>query len=282
MNQACEKFLSDAMARKLSEAMMRKLKPVIAELTRELGTVSLRSVAVDDVRKIREGWKLAPITTQKRLEMLRSFFRFCVDSGWIDRNPAKAIKLPVVRFEPTLPFTAEEMEKILWAADTLREIHPKMPEGIEKKIRALILVMRYSGLRISDTILLRPEHVAHGKIFLYQAKTKHPVRVPVPKEVTDALSGIQEGSRYYFWSGAGKLKSCITEWQEKLKRVFVIAGIPDGHSYRLRDTFATSLLEKGVPLETVSMLLGHKSILVTQKTLCAVGKIPAACARRSG
>ena len=91
VNEACEKFISDARARQLSDAMLRKLKYLTKELKAALGSVSLRSVTVDDVRKIREGWKLAPITTQKRLEMLRSVFRFCVDSGWIDRNPAAAI-----------------------------------------------------------------------------------------------------------------------------------------------------------------------------------------------
>src|SRR5205823_6666111 len=125
VNAACEKFLSDAVARKLSEATLKKINHLLDELKRELGTVSLRSVTVDDVRKIREGWKLAPVTTQKRLEMLRTFFRFCVDSDWMDKNPATAVKLPVVDFEPTLPYTAEQMEKILWAADTLREIHPQ-------------------------------------------------------------------------------------------------------------------------------------------------------------
>jgi integrase/recombinase XerD len=256
---------ADAEARRISEPMRKKLKHVTKELTTALGSLSLRSVTTDDIRKIREGWNLAPITTQKRLEVIRSFFRFCVDSGWIDRNPAKAVKLPVVHFEPTLPYTSEEMEKILWAADTIREIHPKMKPGIERKVRALILVMRYSGLRISDAVTMQPGRVKEGKIFLYQAKTKHPVWVPVPEEVTKILTEIQQGNSYYFWSGIGKLKSSLTAWQEKLKKVFVIAGIPDGHGHRLRDTFSVSLLEKGVGIEVVSMLLGHQDIKITQR-----------------
>jgi integrase len=44
-----------------------------------------------------------------------------------------------------------------------------------------------------------------------------------------------------------------------------LAGVPDAHAHRLRDTFATELLLRGVPLERVGALLGHRSVNVTEK-----------------
>lgn len=50
-----------------------------------------------------------------------------------------------------------------------------------------------------------------------------------------------------------------------LKRLFTLAKVSNGHSHRFRDTFAVELLQVGVPLERVSVLLGHSSIKVTEK-----------------
>jgi integrase len=55
------------------------------------------------------------------------------------------------------------------------------------------------------------------------------------------------------------------DWQAKLKRLFEKAELPDGHAHRFRDTFAVELLLAGVPLERVSVLLGHTSIRITER-----------------
>ena len=168
-------------------------------------------------------------------------------------------------YDPTLPFTEEEMEKILWAAESIREAHPKIPEETPKKLKALILLMRYSGIRISDAVMFKRDSLKDGKLFLRQEKTKHPVWVPLPQFVVDAVMKCDEGDEYFFYRHVGKPTSAITEWQQRLKLVYNMAGIEDGHSHRLRDTFSVDLLQKGVPLETVSLLLGHTSIKTTQK-----------------
>ena len=199
VREATKRFISDRQSMKLSDAMMSKYRNVVAELEREFGNSPLRSVTTDGLRRLRESWKLAPITMQKRLEMVRKFFTFCMDSDWIEKNPARGVESPPVKYDPTLPFTDEEMEKILWAAESIREAHPQIPKGTEKKLKALILLMRYSGIRISDAVMFRRDKLKNGKLFLKQEKTKHPVWVPLPKNVISDC-GVRRGERVLFLS----------------------------------------------------------------------------------
>jgi hypothetical protein len=56
------------------------------------GYAMLSHLDVDVLRTFRASWPYSPLSARKRLEYLRSFFRFCHDAGWIDRNSAMAVK----------------------------------------------------------------------------------------------------------------------------------------------------------------------------------------------
>lgn len=263
---ALDRWIADCEARQFAAESMRKYKRLKGSLALRFGQASVRSVSVDDVRKLRESWTFSPGTKAKQLELVRAFFSFCVDSGWIEKNPAKKVKVSVPQQSPTLPYSEAEWRDILMALDVYRTVHEQSPLRVQKQLKALILLMRYSGLRISDAVSLERNRIdASGKLFIYQAKTGQPVCVPLPRVVLDALADVGEEGRRYFWNGEGTLKTVTTDWSARMKKVFVIAGIPDGHSHRLRDTFSVDLLSKGVPLDVVSQLLGHASIATTQK-----------------
>jgi integrase len=110
------------------------------------------------------------------------------------------------------------------------------------------------------------DRIADGTVFLYTAKTGAPVRCPLPQSLIDNIEDMRKvGERFLFFSGYGKVKTAMGNWQRTLERLFKIAQVENAHPHRFRDTFATDLLAHGVPLEDVSILLGHSSLKVTEK-----------------
>ena len=91
----------------------------------------------------------------------------------------KSLHPPKVKQDPTLPFTAIEVNAIASACDRfpLKGIYG---EGNRKRLRAMVFLLHYSGLRIRDAATLRRERVQNGKLLLYMQKTGVPVFVPLP------------------------------------------------------------------------------------------------------
>jgi integrase/recombinase XerD len=254
-----EAFLADAKSpsgRNLGTETYRKYVLLFKQLEAFALNKGLRYVDQMDLSRLsafRAGWKDAPLSASKKLERLRNAMKFAVRRKWVKENSAEELDSPKVKPVPTLPFSDKEMEAILKAAT-------------EPRTSAFIQVMRHSGLRISDVTTLAVSALHQNKIRLYQAKTGEPVSVPIPEDVAAALRTIpHKNPQYYFWSGHSKVPAAVSVWRKRLADVFKDANIEDGHSHRFRDTFAVGLLEKGVSLETVSILLGHQSIKITQK-----------------
>ena len=134
------------------------------------------------------------------------------------------------------------------------------------RLHALVLLLLYSGLRIRDAVTLSRDRVVNGKLLLYTAKTGTPVFCPLPPFVVAELDNAQgSNAQHFFWSGEGKPKSCVGDWQRSLKKLFRLAGVEKAHAHRFRHTFAINLLLAGVPLDRVATLLGHASSRITEK-----------------
>jgi integrase len=134
--------------------------------------------------------------------------------------------------------------------------------------------MRYSGLAIRDALTLERAEIqkAEGfyRVTTSRQKTGVHVSVPIPTAIAEEiLAGENSNPKFVFWSGNGNPESIVKNWTKNhVRPAFLAAGLDTGHmkSHRLRDTFAVDLLERGVPLEEVSKLLGHESIRTTEKS----------------
>src|SRR5204863_1417946 len=146
---------------------------------------------------------------------------------------------------PTLPFDRREMTAILKAAD---EFNPsgKFGQGNRKRVRAMALLLRYSGLRISDAAILERSRLNRDKLFVYTQKTGTPVWVPLPPKVVKGLKDApSDNPKYFFWNGRCSPMSTVKIWERTFQRLFELADVPGGTLHRFRDTFAVELLLKG-------------------------------------
>lgn len=267
--QATDEFVSDATARNLKEKTVYKYRLLFRHLKKFAEIQGIRFVNELDtqtLRKFRATWKDSNLAAVKKLERLRSFFRFTQENGWVTDNPATKISNPKVTIRPTLPFSPDEVIRILAAA--ARKIEETQPQDRDNahRLRALILLLRYSGLRIGDAVSCSVERLADGKLRLYTQKTGTHVHCPLHDFVVKELGSIPKMSeRYWFWTGNGKLQTAVADWQGRLLDLFEgmqveefaqankvtveVARkqleakgckIADGHAHRFRDTFAWS------------------------------------------
>ena len=136
---------------------------------------------------------------------------------------------------------------------------------------ALVLLLRYSGLRMGDAASLQKARIdIQGSLFLYTAKSGPAVKLPLPPVVIQALAECEPVSeRHWFWTGrlskSGSKETLTGNWRRTFRRLFKLAGVDRGHAY----TLAVELLNPGTPIERVSKLLGHKSVRVPEKHYAA-------------
>jgi integrase/recombinase XerD len=226
--------------------------------------VYLDELDVDTLRAFRESWKNKNSSARKKLEALRTFFRFVHDSGWVTKNHALALKPPKVADSPTLPYTQAEFDRVIDACSKYPS--PERPHATwGSRLKALVLLLRYSGLRITDAVTLSRSAIKDGRLSLRTAKTGTEVRVPLPEEVVEALQGVGQPNGYYSWSGTSTKKSCVGDYQRAFKKLYELAEVENGHAHRWRDTFAVELLLSRVDIADVPTLLGHQSIKITEK-----------------
>jgi len=283
VKEAVSIFLADAEARGLAPATLQKLRGIfqvqLVGFAEESGVTFLREFNPRNLTEWRQTWKKEKeLARKKKFERVIGFFWYCVRQGWLRENPTATMGRVIAKHVPTDFFTADEYKRIIGATHRLGEYAERSwaPEKRGIRIRALTELMRWSGLRIRDAVTLECGRLVENKLMLYQAKTGTPVFVPLPPHVADLLrsipAGLKPNPNYFFWSGNGLPKTFVANWQRAYRRLFKVADLrkPDGtpkrcHCHMFRDTFAVEMLLAGVPIDQVSILLGHASVRVTEK-----------------
>lgn len=179
---------------------------------------------------------------------------------WIDKDPFAKYKLKFEKVERGF-LTKEELARI--------ELHPFKVDRLDL-VRDLFIFSCYAGLAYIDVMQLKPSNISIGIDgdqwqVTQREKTSNAVRIPLlPK----ALEIIRKYKDHPIARNAGTLLPVITNQtlNAYLKEIARICDVDKNLTFHLaRHTFATTVtLSNGVPIESVSKMLGHSSIKTTQ------------------
>lgn len=268
--QMAKLYLQKCRADKLAEGTVQRYERILTALVEfagkdpDLGEPFLGTITEF---RVQQPWNEVN-TVRQNLIVLRTFGNWAEKHGYIERN--WAIDLPPDPGGQTEPFAEEEVSVLLTACDQLAGGFHCSADRARKRARAFLLVLLYTGLRVSDAVQLRRDRIdAEGRLFMRTLKTEQPIYMKLKPTVLQALKELPEadGLRpgYFFWTKGSTLASACTRYRHTLKFVQTHAGIDDVRPHRFRDTFAKAVLDMGHPLSTLQLLLGHKNISTTER-----------------
>ncbi|AUH69682.1 putative integrase [Gordonia sihwensis NBRC 108236] len=242
-----------------------------------------------------QGWvdddlsHLSPSTVRKCVAALGSSLKAAANAGYRCEAAARGLDLPALTPSPERWLSDDEVAAV-------RDV-------LDERYRLTFDLLLGTGMRWGEAVALHWDHVdLDGKAItvrwgwdgevMKSPKSKQKRRIPIGDTLVSVLRklledrGLGEAPRVEYVGGnrpmyglilAGSKKGrpiTSTSFSHALGASGRAASVGEGADRRrvghvrphdLRHTYASSLLQKGVPLETVSALLGHSSVLVTQR-----------------
>jgi integrase/recombinase XerD len=187
---------------------------------------------------------------------LSSFWTWMVEKKIVEKNVVRNVKSPKVTKYEIVPYTEDEVRRILAATRTPRD-------------RAIILVLIDTGLRASELCALDVEDWRDGKL-LVMGKGKKERFLPLSEETEKALyhqlakrivrrTGIDAGSAM-FETFISRKHMTYTTLQTLMRRLKKYSGVNDVHCHRFRHTFAINFLRNKGDIFTLQKILGHSNL----------------------
>lgn len=196
----------------------------------------------------------------KHMQRFRKILNMGVKLEWIQKNPFDSYNLKFEKYERGF-LTSFELDSI-----EKKEISSKRLEFT----RDMFIFSCYTGLAYIDAVNLKTSSLILGIdgqkwISAHREKTNSPLKIPILPKALEIIEKYQQDLRS---QNRGTVFPLISNQKINafLKEVAVICEVKKRLTFHLaRHTFATTVtLTNGVPIETVSRLLGHKSIATTQ------------------
>lgn len=199
-------------------------------------------------------------TAVKYLKNFNKIIKLCLANDWLDKNPFANYKSKV-----------KEVERVYLTEDEIQSIIEKdfKTERLSL-VRDIFLFSCFTGLAYIDVKNLTKSHISFGIdgekwIFTHRQKTESASKIPI-LPVTQMI--IDKYENHPQCNNGDKLLPILSNQKMNayLKEIAGVCEIEKELTFHIaRHTFATTVtLTNGVPIESVSKMLGHKNLRTTQ------------------
>jgi integrase/recombinase XerC/integrase/recombinase XerD len=226
-------------------------KKTINEISRDEIDAFLKKLANDNY---------TPKSISRKINSIKTFFRFLKAAGIVTSDPAIEIEHPKYEVKPPRILSKIEYRAL---RDACRG---------DLRIYAIVELFLQTGVRIGELAALTLDDIKATELHI-SAQEGHAERdVPLNKAGKEALDrylevrGTNATSKALFITKTGR-PLLIRNIRTAIDRYFRIAGIEGAKVNDLRHTFIAHHLMAGTPITTLSKLVGHKRLSTTERYL---------------
>lgn len=242
-----------------SEKTLKYYRTTIEAMTEAIDK-GVRHMQTDDLRAYLTGYQeqhgSSRVTIDNIRRILSSFFSWLEDEDHILKSPVRRIHKVKTATNIKETYTDEELEKMRDNYGELRDL-------------AIVDMLASTGMRIGEMVLLNKadinfnerECVVFGKgdkerVVYFDARTKIHLQNYIDSRTDDEPALFVTLREPHTRITIGGIESRLREFGKTLK-------IEKVHPHKFRRTLATMAIDKGMPIEQLQQLLGHKRIDTT-------------------
>lgn len=254
-----ELFLSAKRIEGCSEKSLTYYKATIEAMLDELQK-DIKHIVTDDIRRYlteyQENKKSSRVTIDNIRRILSSFFSWLEDEDYILKSPVRRIHKVKTGTNIKETYSDEALELMRDHCTELRDL-------------AIIDMLASTGMRVGEMVLLNRndidfnerECVVFGKgskerVVYFDARTKIHLQNYLESRTDDNPALFVSLKSPYERLKIGGVEVRLREYGKKL-------GLQKVHPHKFRRTLATMAIDKGMPIEQLQQLLGHRKIDTT-------------------
>ena len=258
-NRLTELFIAAKRVEGCSEKSLKYYSDTISAMLAQVSK-DIKHIVTDDLRLYLTDYQAkrnsSKVTIDNIRRILSSFFSWLEDEDYILKSPV--LRIHKVRTTASIKeiYSDEELEIMRDSCEDIRDL-------------AIIDMLASTGMRVGEMVLLNREDINFGErecIVLGKGDKERPVYFDARTKLhlqSYLDSRIDDNPALFVSLKAPYSRLLIGGIEVRIRELGAKLGVKKPHPHKFRRTLATTAIDKGMPIEQVQQLLGHKRIDTT-------------------